>query len=278
MTSTLIFFQLAHWTHLAVDSRVSALRTAMKRCLIYLVTQFLACACFAAQPPGALVKVLDDETVIYRGRIDQLSVSRLIADTNGKRIKTLVIDSQGGELLAGITLGEWVWRERIDVEVRRLCMSACANYVFTAAKRKILSDGALVIWHGGAEQKNFREEDDFYQRISDRANEGAQLTDAERDYLEKHKRRHENSLMQRKAQRAFFARIGVDEYLTRLGQEPISFNAAWTVNVETLEALGVRNVLAPKDYGSDAYIDRASSAIGLASRPVLVKPILAPTP
>jgi hypothetical protein len=44
-----------------------------------------------------------------------------------------------------------IWRKssrcRISV-VDRLCASACANYIFLAAKRKIVLEGSVLLWHG----------------------------------------------------------------------------------------------------------------------------------
>ncbi|QJR80473.1 hypothetical protein CA267_006640 [Alteromonas pelagimontana] len=68
--------------------------------------------------------------------------------------------------------GNFVRDRQINVVVRILCASSCANYVFTGAKSVYLEAGAIVGWHGGALQdysdqmKNFSEENKLMMRQS----------------------------------------------------------------------------------------------------------------
>jgi len=64
-----------------------------------------------------------------------------------------VITSNGGDIVAGMELGRWVFESDLDVYVPDYCMSSCANYVFVAGASKILARGASLMWHGGATQR-----------------------------------------------------------------------------------------------------------------------------
>ena len=61
----------------------------------------------------------------------------------------LAIRSPGGEVNTGMALGTWVHAHRLTVKVMEFCLSSCANYVFPAAPQKIVSNVAVVGFHGG---------------------------------------------------------------------------------------------------------------------------------
>ncbi len=52
-------------------------------------------------------------------------------------------------------LGEWVFANKIDIEVNDYCLSSCANYVFTAGKNKYISNKAIIGFHGGLSSQEF---------------------------------------------------------------------------------------------------------------------------
>lgn len=95
----------------------------------------------------------DDGVIRYIGSIDQDRVEKAIALYQpGDR---LMIRSGGGDLHAGMMLGDFINKRRMTVEVLDFCISSCANYVFLAGERKILNPNSLVIFHGGPKQANF---------------------------------------------------------------------------------------------------------------------------
>lgn len=71
-----------------------------------------------------------------------------------KKPENLIIKSKGGNGLAGILIGNFIYEEGLNVKVNRYCLSSCANYIFPAGNKKILSIDALVIFHGGFDQGN----------------------------------------------------------------------------------------------------------------------------
>jgi len=88
------------------------------------------------------------DTLEIDGAIDARSADIIGAfiDGGGRRI---VIDSPGGDSVAGYRIAEKLSAAEVEVVVRRYCLSACANYVFVPARRKSLEEGALIGFHGG---------------------------------------------------------------------------------------------------------------------------------
>ena len=93
---------------------------------------------------------IDGSTAYYTGVITERSADWLLelaAETDAP-VDTLVINSLGGHTTTGRRLGQWVRDQGITVVVDEFCFSSCANYIFTAAPKKIIRDGAYVGWHG----------------------------------------------------------------------------------------------------------------------------------
>lgn len=86
--------------------------------------------------------------VYYAGTISAERNRRFFASNREQPVERLVITSNGGEVEAGIALGEWVFEHQLDVEIESYCLSSCANYVFPAGRNKFIREGAVVAWHG----------------------------------------------------------------------------------------------------------------------------------
>jgi hypothetical protein len=72
--------------------------------------------------------------------------------------KTFVVqDSDGGKGIPALALAILIHRHNWDVEVRGLCASSCANWIFPAGKTKYLANQSLLLFHGGPHQKNLLE-------------------------------------------------------------------------------------------------------------------------
>jgi hypothetical protein len=74
---------------------------------------------------------------------DAASLSNLLTD----RVTKLVVNSGGGYAEEGLQIGRILLKKQIDVQVTGVCLSSCANYIFTVGKRKIIKDG-VVGFHG----------------------------------------------------------------------------------------------------------------------------------
>ncbi|MFZ6643825.1 hypothetical protein ACO0LL_29140 [Undibacterium sp. TC4M20W] len=58
-------------------------------------------------------------------------------------------------------------------------------------------------------------------------------------------------------QAELFSQIGIDEYITRLGQEPIWYKVdGWTATIELMNKMGIKNVEANPNYASANYLKR----------------------
>ena len=184
---------------------------------------------------------IENNTATYTGSIEADLNRSLFQQIAGKNITRLVITSDGGDVVAGIALGQWVFDNGIDIEVRDYCLSSCANYVFTAGRNKVIHPGAVVAWHGNYNHllQTGLWQDDIDYRMQQTGEDRATATQYARE------------LATRLAdmERAFFAHIGVDEYICWAGKMP-PFNARdyYFLGHEDMVRFGVGNVQLPVNY------------------------------
>jgi hypothetical protein len=158
----------------------------------------------------------------------------------------ITVTSSGGDAEAAMLLGDWIFKNRINIRVRSLCVSSCANYIFPAGRQKEIEPRALIVWHGSALQKNFREFISKYEAI--------QATDNSSPYLAENSLNYNSLLRIIKKQNEFFAKIGVDESILRLGQEPFDFDTSgWSATPQVMKKYGINNISAPTNYGELSY-------------------------
>jgi hypothetical protein len=60
----------------------------------------------------------------------------------------VVVSSPGGSVASALDMAEHMGLDRQTLVVDTLCASSCANYLFLAARWKIVPDNAVVGWHG----------------------------------------------------------------------------------------------------------------------------------
>jgi hypothetical protein len=233
------------------------LRTAF----LFLVAGILVhCAC---QPLGAdileraaakeAVISLEGTKVTYSGVINDENMERFLETVSGQEITMLVVSSSGGEVNAGMTLGEWVYERQVEVAVEGMCMSSCANYVFTAGRGRTIGPGSIVAWHGKVyldidnaadeiraaimESRSLMPEDEISSDFELLVQEGIQRT---MEYFERSQER----------QTRFFDMIGVDEYLCSVGNEEYGAENFFVLGVKDMAFFGLHHVQAPDDYDS----------------------------
>ena len=188
-------------------------------------------------------EVYPAETVYYLGPISTERNRRFFVFNRNRPVERLVITSNGGEVEAGIALGEWVFEHQLDVEIEKYCLSSCANYVFPAGRNKFIRAGAVVAWHGNYHHLAATGlwTDDINSRM-ERTGEG----------LETAKRRiYEQVERLVKLERDFFRRIGVNHYLCWVGKMP-PYNAPDYYFLSTMDMarFGVTRVHTPSGYKS----------------------------
>lgn len=115
---------------------------------IFGVAGAVALATICATPAIASATTVKREglTLEFYGPIDAESVGRAQRLMGGARV--LEINSPGGENASPIRFATAVADNGLDVVVNGNCYSACAHYVFMAGRRKIVSIGSLLMFHG----------------------------------------------------------------------------------------------------------------------------------
>ena len=201
-----------------------------------LLSTVLFCAALSAAAAA-----LPDGVVHYQGPISAEQNRQFFAAVAGRSLRRLAITSSGGEVDAAIALGEWVFAQRLDIEVPDYCLSSCANYVFPAARHKLIRAGAVVAWHGNYRhlQQTGLWQDDVavrMQRDGEDEQTATRQVRAQVDYLVG-------------LEHDFFARIGVDEYLCWVGKRPpYSAPDYYFLSTHDMARFGVDQVQAPPDY------------------------------
>jgi hypothetical protein len=208
--------------------------------------------------------------IILRGALTPQIVNQLIGDPEAASAEMLIIDSTGGDVLAGIQLGEWVLKQKLKVIVDRKCLSSCANYVFAAGRERVINPGGIVLWHGGAEQKNFRELQEKFELLAERAK--ANLATADDQLFLKDKAKLYDTIVKGRAgQKRLYAALGVNEKIMLIGQEPTAYDATmWGVTPAGMARLRLTGISLPKGYGDSAYVERWKALNGVKSKIVIL--------
>lgn len=194
----------------------------------------------AATPETTQVGVRDGQ-LDYNGELDAAANQRLFALYDKLAIKPTVLSirSPGGEVNTGMALGTWVHAHRLTVKVTEFCLSSCANYVFSAAPQKVVSNVAIVGFHGGPGNVDKLKFDTKTRAMIDAAlpeKRKAMLDDivntVERDG---------------RNEAAYFRKLGIRPDYSSLGQDErfkdFTVGAVgWTYTREGFAAMGVRDI------------------------------------
>lgn len=209
----------------------------MRRLFSLICLSLLAgCATLPADPDPQLSANGENGRARFYGPISWERVHRFQDLLKGKRIRVLEVDSRGGESDAAMALGYWLHDEKINLEVNRLCLGSCANYLFPAAVRKLIAPGAIVAWQGNYHYQLLQQEqpEQFVNHEPERS--GSELT----------------RLRQRVTiEQAYFKHIGVDERLCWIGKlPPYNVKGAFVLPPEDLRRFKVKEVRTELDYSA----------------------------
>lgn len=105
---------------------------------------FVTSGCSEREKPRPVVS-RDGEVVRYSGPITAEGATNLTPLLKGA--SRLIIYSQGGDIEAGIFIGNAIVDNNVTVEVETMCASSCAHYVFAAAPKRIIPSGSVVLFH-----------------------------------------------------------------------------------------------------------------------------------
>jgi len=206
----------------------------------------LLLACLSAPAARAAQVYIDNNELNYIGSISEEANKQAfeLYAAQTKKPMVLNIRSGGGETMAGMELGRWVARQALPVKVVEYCFSSCANYVFTAAPSRVVSNFAMVGFHGGLSSTSFALDAETEASF-------ATLPESERQAARKKIMDALFAEIAPKVQleRKFFDEIGVQQRITTLGQTDeyekrygSSDAVGWTYTVEDFSKLGVRNI------------------------------------
>lgn len=88
----------------------------------------------------------------FDGTIDRSSAEAFITSIGEAAHKPIVvIRSGGGEVNAGMDIGDAIKAAGATVIVAEKCLSSCANYILISANRRVVLKDALLGFHGGVE-------------------------------------------------------------------------------------------------------------------------------
>ena len=207
---------------------------------------------------------VDGSVARFAGVLNPASVERFFRRIGPVRdqIDTLIINSRGGATISGRRIGGWVHQSRITVIVDHVCFSSCANYVFTAAPRKIIRANALVGWHGSEQGHRYLaasrgitldelideqvEESFYWQELI----EGRKIGEDERARMWPSRREERvRAVSDFAAEQRFLDRIGVSVEALVYGQMPGRYDRwiasktdGWTFRIEDMARFGIDNV------------------------------------
>ncbi len=175
-----------------------------------------------------------NETLVYDGELTLDGLEALRREDDGLAT-TLLVRSPGGSVDVGMDFGDFVHERGLAVVVQGYCNSSCANYLFLGAPRKAILPAAVVAWHGSARQGDFETQ---LQKSID----SMKLPPEEAKKLHEQGETYLRAMIRR--QDAFFARIGVNECITRVGNEHFGSPGLFTMSPSDMERFGVRGLLA----------------------------------
>lgn len=187
---------------------------------------------------------LNENIIYFSGTLTKEAIDKTIQIYNEQKIKPtkIVISSDGGDIDLGMDFGEWVFNNHLDIQVNDYCLSSCANYIFPAAKNKLLGERAIVGYHGGASSQSFDLSDinEMYKDLpdSEQMKKKQEAIEGMKTYLDR----------VREKESKFYKRINIPQEISTLGQQgkyskkSESF-IGWTYTPDGFMKLGLKNII-----------------------------------
>jgi hypothetical protein len=217
----------------------------MRKATLPCLFSFLCCASGAHADGGTettQVYVADGE-LVYVGLLDPQANQRLFAlyDSLQPKPSVLSIRSRGGTTSHGLALGQWVRDRRLDVKVMEYCMSSCANYVFPAGIHKLVSNFAVIGFHGGLSSTSFQFDAATQKMLDALTPERRKTVLDQLDATIKGDAKQEQAYFKALGVRPDYVTLGQQERYQRLyANDPKS--AGWTYSLDDFGRLGVHDI------------------------------------
>ena len=234
--------------------------------------------------PRAEVSI-NGSTLVYSGIIDQPSYNhfRRIIAAGDPVIKTVQIRSYGGVADISLKMGEWIYSKGLDVVVDDYCFSACANYIFTAGRNKVIRDDSVVGWHGAnltseymANDQGITLDEQLKQQFDASQEDEPINVESSAHYQALFNQYKRSYLRQVDDEHKFFEETGVKPELVTYGFLSENHEAMhtadnlhyslWTFSIEDMGKFGVSNVSYESDgeYPSDLTLERYPDIVVLS--------------
>lgn len=209
---------------------------------------------FHAPPPAVSVA---NGVASYTGEVNAAGFDALAGIARAGGVSALRVDSLGGEVFWGMKIGELVFANGWELRVKSVCFSSCANYIFPAARRKVIAAGSIVGWHGSArqdavlaERAGISEEEEFLRKIVPAMLAGladsGQAAPGRAMMLREIAAEFGRHRTRRRMEEAFFKRIGVHPDIAVHGLRSESgvpqASGGWTYRIADLAKFGITNV------------------------------------
>lgn len=155
----------------------------------------------------------------FDGRIDQPAVDEFLRLLRDPAIRLLQIRSPGGLVAPALQMAQAVHERGMDLEVQGACFSSCANYIFPAARHKLLSGPAAIGWHGNMTHVLYRHQMGLEHWTSEEVAEARRLA---------------------RLEQAFYRRVGMDGYAAWFAKlPPYSVDAFYTLSPADMARFGI---------------------------------------
>jgi hypothetical protein len=200
-----------------------------------------------AKAQGEFVR-LDRYTLKFEGPIVRGTYGKYLAAIDDK-VKTLIVNSSGGDSYDGVRIGLDLAQRTIDVIVDGVAGSSAANYLFTAGRHKTICRG-FVGFNGNAGASNDK------KSLEESIRSAAAKTGVGREQIEKAlQEARATTEATQKLEKEFLTRLGISQKLFDMTQRDakglspeLNLNFEFLLpSLRTMEQFGIRNVEGRQD-------------------------------
>lgn len=219
----------------------------------YLIYLFFLFSFFVNAHPkeGVYIK---DNAIFYVGHLSKEYNEKFTSlyNLNKSKVNEIDMNSGGGDVDLGMDLGDFIYKNKLNITIPDYCFSSCANYVFTSGNIKKINNYTLIGYHGGAYSFN----PDMYLE-NKRQELGRNLTILETNkYKKKYTKKIEGM---KKRQDIFYTKRNINKHIPALGDNAfptIPYDMVY-YSLKDFSKLGVNGIKvigdrewSPKDRGN----------------------------